>query len=138
MIFFFYFPLFRLFWLFSLLSSLALTLILITKLIIKVKIDPVIVLIQDHQIPVSEIDFPAITICRGLIQKMPGFVRTPNGFWVGSEIYERHSNKMLRMERLEFLSSTIDERRLKSLSYTDMLDRIERSAIDITDLRIKT
>ncbi|KAG5667483.1 hypothetical protein PVAND_015463 [Polypedilum vanderplanki] len=115
----------RIFWIFSLLTSLILSLILITKLVIKIKIDPIIVLIQDNEVHVSEIDFPAVTACSGLMQLLPEYT-----------YHQRHERIEYDMEYEDRWKNILDERLFGKLKFTKLLMKLERNEIKVENLRM--
>lgn len=56
----------RIFWILALISSLICTILLTVQLITKIQSYPIVIFLSEHQVHVSELDFPAITICPGL------------------------------------------------------------------------
>lgn len=56
----------RIFWILALISSLICTILLTIQLITKIQSYPIVIFLSEHQEHVSEMDFPAITVCPGL------------------------------------------------------------------------
>jgi hypothetical protein len=129
----------RLFWLLCLISSLALSIVLITKLVENIKHVPVIVQISNQPVSVGEVDFPAVTMCYGLIQMLASHIKLtkPKSGILRYYRFERHNNLKYVYEPEEFDEERFDERRLGNLSYLDILTKIEKSEVKVDDLGVK-
>ncbi|KAG5673213.1 hypothetical protein PVAND_003277 [Polypedilum vanderplanki] len=116
----------KIFWVFSLLTSLTLTLILISQLINKIKTVPIIISILEKSIPISEIDFPAVTLCQGLIQDLSNHKEIT--------YFQRHSYTYSYYDNDEVFEITKDEEKFNNISYLTILDKIEKGEIKLEEL----
>ncbi|KAG5673243.1 hypothetical protein PVAND_003306 [Polypedilum vanderplanki] len=124
----------RIFWFISLFLSLVLTIVLITKLVEKIKSIPVIVEISDEQVHVSEIDFPAITQCYGLIPRFP-YIFQNNQYKYFR--YERNTNLHYYYEKEEIDEESRDEKKMGNVGYINNLMKLESGVIKAKNLGLK-
>ncbi|CAG9811153.1 unnamed protein product [Chironomus riparius] len=129
---FFYFFTIRIFWVIALIFSVTCTSILIGKVVIKVLNFPIVAYLSDQSVPLSEINFPAVTICPKL---QPFFVKDYK--LQKYYKYEKHSIEEYFLENEEYLQETEDERKFGNISYVEFLDRIDNGSIKPKKLAIK-
>lgn len=127
---------FRTFWAVTLISSIICTLTLIFKLGIKMNSFPIVAYLSDTSVLVSEIYFPAVTVCPDFMPFLPTInpidPKQMNKFYR----YEKHKGIRYYYENEEYANEISGEQKIM-LNYTDILDKIDNHEINPKDLEIK-
>ncbi|KAG5668125.1 hypothetical protein PVAND_016078 [Polypedilum vanderplanki] len=119
----------RFFWSLSLFISIILTIYLITELFINLNHDPVITHIADHQVPITDIDFPAITVCLGQEHVIPYYYEK-------FKYYKRLSH--IKYSDKKIFKDFADEiKYFKYMNYAAILDEIAKGYFDVDKLGLK-
>ncbi|KAL7019577.1 hypothetical protein ACKWTF_011168 [Chironomus riparius] len=91
---------------------------------------PIVVYLSDKSVPISEVNFPAITICPDFLPYLA------NEFKTKFFHYERHTTKKIYYDAVAYSNETVDEKKIGE-SYTKILDGIEKGEIDYQKLGLK-
>ncbi|CAG9808827.1 unnamed protein product [Chironomus riparius] len=121
----------RIFWTIALACSVVCSLFLISTFVIKLLDLPTIVYLSDKAVPISAVDFPAVTIC-------PDFLPYhPYDFNSQHYRYEKHTAKVIKYGTQEYLNETTDENKIGIKIYTKILNGIEKGELDIHKFGLK-
>ncbi|KAL7031155.1 hypothetical protein ACKWTF_006917 [Chironomus riparius] len=122
----------RIFWIITIITSVICTSILIIELFVKLWNFPIVTYISDQSVSVSEIHFPAVTVCPRIIldDRMEWKIRPRYR-------YEKHTLKRIKYEYKESKLEFADEEKFGNISYVEFLNRIENGSIDPKHLGIK-
>ncbi|CAG9811156.1 unnamed protein product [Chironomus riparius] len=124
----------RIFWIIVLLCSTIYTSDLIIEFVVKIIKSPIVSYLSDQSIGVSEINFPAVTVCPQLSFSIP---RGPYSKQSKPYYYEKHTLKKSYYEFEEEQQEFVDERKLSSYDYGKFLDKLENGSIKPEDLGIR-
>jgi hypothetical protein len=97
---------------------------------------PIVAYLSDTSVLVSEIYFPAVTICPDFMPFLA--IRRSYDYNIMDKYhrFERHTGRRYYYEDEEYFNETIDEE-LTQMSYLDVLDKIENFEINPKDLGLK-
>ncbi|CAG9810334.1 unnamed protein product [Chironomus riparius] len=128
----------RIFWSIALSSSTICTLTLIVQLWIKMKSHPIIAYLSDTSVHVSEIYFPAVTVCPDILPFKPQALIKLKGKVVENRFYRYEKNNLSRhyYEDAEFQEEIADENKI-GFDYVEILHKIESGEINPNALGVK-
>ncbi|KAL7014646.1 hypothetical protein ACKWTF_016044 [Chironomus riparius] len=119
----------KFFWVVFQTISIICTTILITELVLKIQSFPIIIQLSDVPIPVGEINFPAVTICRGLLLR--------NDLQNESKVFIPHTKREYK-EHYEKVFNISEADVEFPLLFEEVPEKLETSGINLNEIKMFT